>query len=435
MKTLMIFANGYSTAFVVSESPGEPQSGPCFYALESAVPRAISDPTQKLCPGIYNASMASPSWTADLAHCGPTPADQAGGPYPPDYSVQVLRGARAIQAAGPAIADLLRRTGQDDNPLLCLDFFLGRVRLFPGNEPVVLLVRSARCLEGAVYLYEKLFWGMHTGYLRGFDHLTGESTVIADERVRISLLQAATHQLLLKTRTRVAWATVRQGLGESDTTRIKQLGLIMRAEVSSLRREHRLKLGPTFDATLARFGSHTRRNLRYYRRRAEKELEASFNPKLTFAESDQALQELSERSFQPFEKSLAEWRKMDGLLRTRAGYFAMGLRAKEEWISYLVGMRAGKSTYVLLQMNHNGYARYSLSTVLRSYFFEHEIGRGQEEIKFVNGTCAAFQRCCELDRCVTVTARRGLAAFVLFNWIAPWHSAPDHPLNMKRWTE
>jgi hypothetical protein len=150
--------------------------------------------------------------------------------------------------------------------------------------------------------------------------------------------------------------------------------------------------------------------------------------------SDKALQDLRDSSFQPFSKSLAEWRKMDGFLRTRPGYFAMGLRTSKNWISSLVGMREGTSTYVLLQMNHIGYARYSLSTALRSYFFEQEIGRGQEEIKFVNGTCAAFQRYCEADRCVTVSVRRGPAAFVLFNWIAPWHNAPDHALNMTRWT-
>jgi hypothetical protein len=124
---------------------------------------------------------------------------------------------------------------------------------------------------------------------------------------------------------------------------------------------------------------------------------------------------------------------MDGLLRTQPGYFAMGLRASGEWISYLVGMRKRKLTYVFIQMNHNGFARYSLSTVLRSYFFEHEIGRGQEEINFVNGTCSLFQRCCETDTCVTVSAHRGLTAFVIFRWIAPWHSAPDHALNMQRW--
>jgi hypothetical protein len=203
---------------------------------------------------------------------------------------------------------------------------------------------------------------------------------------------------------------------------------------SSISREYRLKLNDSFATTLSRFGSHTRRNLRYYRRRAEKELAVSFYPELTVTERDDALQQLSKCAFQPFAVSLAEWLKMDGMMRLQPGCFAMGLRANGEWLSYLVGMRQRKLTYVIMQINHNGFARHSLSTVLRSYFFEHEIGRGQEEINFVNGTCSQFQRCCEVDTCATVSAKRGLTASVLFNWIAPWHSAPDHALNMERWS-
>jgi hypothetical protein len=376
-------------------------------------------------------TMPAPVGTAAVA-CASTPVDAPGCYRPAEYSVQVLRGAKAVLALRAEIAELRERTGQDDNPLLCPDFFLDRVSLFPGNQPVVLLVRSAACLAGTVYLYEKTFCGIPTGYLRGFDHLSGESSVIAHEQIRPALLQIAIHQLLLMTSARVAWATVCQGAAKSVASSQQELNHV-RMQVSSIGREHRLKLSDTFDATLRRFGSHTRRNLRYYRRRAEKELNASFSPELTFAESDEALQHLREPSFQPYPISLAEWQKMDGLMRTQPGYFAMGLRSNGKWISYLVGMRKGKLTYLLIQMNDNGFARYSLSTVLRSHFFEHEIGRGQEEIKFVNGTCATFKRCCEPDTCVTVSARRGLAAFVLFNWIAPWHSAPDHALNMQRW--
>ena len=69
---------------------------------------------------------------------------------------------------------------------------------------------------------------------------------------------------------------------------------------------------------------------------------------------------------------------MAGLLQSQPGYFAMGLRADGEWISYLVGMRTAGLTWVLMQMNHNRHARYSLSTVLRSYFFEYEIELGQD---------------------------------------------------------
>jgi hypothetical protein len=350
-----------------------------------------------------------------------------------EYSVQVLRGARAIEGIGPEVEELRQRTGQSDNSLLCLDFFLGRAQLFPRNQPVLLLVRSQGCLEGAVYLLEKTVCGIPTGYLRGFDHLTGESSVIAHEQVRASLLQVAVQQLFVQTRARVAWATVCQG-AETSFTALEQVRPYLRVEASSLSREHRLKLGETFDRTLSRFGAHTRRNLRYYRRRTEKDLNASFHPELGHEESEEALEHLKDGCFQPFPDSVANWWKMDGLLRTRPGYFAMGLRANGKWISYLVGIRTGKLTYVLMQINHNGFSRYSLSTAMRSYFFEHEIARGQSEIKFVNGTCALFQRCCEHDTCVTVSARRGLTALVIFNWIAPWYSAPDHALNMRRWT-
>jgi hypothetical protein len=346
-------------------------------------------------------------------------------------SVQVLSGVEKIQSAQAQIAELRERTGQTDNPLLSLDFFLGRVSLFPGNQPVVLLVCSAERLEGAVYLYEKTFCGIPTGYLRAFDHFTGESSVIAPEPVRGLFLQVAIHQLFLKTNARVAWATVCHGANPLEGS-LQEFSR-PHVEAKGTFRKHRLKLAPTFDATLGRFGPHIRRNLRYYRRRAEKELSATFHPVLTLEESDEALQHLQISSFQPFPVSLTQWRKMDGLLRTRPSYFAMGLRTNGEWISYLVGMRTGKITHVLMQINHNGFARYSLSTVMRSHFFEHEIGRGQEEVKFVNGTCALFQSCCECDLCITVSAHRGLTAYVLFNWIAPWYSAPDHALNMRRW--
>ena len=349
------------------------------------------------------------------------------------YSLKVLRGLKAVTEAAPAITQLRLRTGQHANPLLVPEFFVGRVQLFPGNQPVVLLVFHGERLEGAVYLYEKTICGLATGYLRGFDHLTGESSVIGRELIRAQLLQFAIHQLFLQTRVRVAWATVSEGAAHFSAGSLvaqKQ----MRVESGSMLRAHRLKLNSTFDATLSRFGQHTRRNLRYYRRRAEKELQAVFHPQLSLVEGDQALQQLGKSSFQPFPVSLSEWQKMDGLVQNQPGYFAMGLQSHGEWLSYLVGLRASNLTYVLMQVNHNRFARYSLSTVLRSYLFEHEIQRGQAEIRFVNGTCAFFQRCCELDSCRTVSAHRGLTAFVLLNWIAPWHSAPDHALNMKRWT-
>ena len=220
-------------------------------------------------------------------------------PRPGDYSLQILRGFDAVKRAAAEISELRELAGQGDNPLLRLEFFLGRVRLFPGNLPVVLLLRSAQSLEAVVYLYEKTLFGIPTGYLRGFDHLTGESCVIARAPARAALLKLALHQLFVQTNARVAWATLCHGSDEPTVN--SQPGRNgLRLETSSMVREHCLKLSSTFAATLSRFGQHTRRNLRYYRRRAEKELHVTFHPNLTAEESGDAFLQLSQSSFQPF---------------------------------------------------------------------------------------------------------------------------------------
>jgi GNAT acetyltransferase-like protein len=349
-----------------------------------------------------------------------------------ELSVQVLRGPAAIVGVASEIAQLRERSGLADNPLLSLDFFLRRVRLFPGNRPVVLLVRSSERLEGAVYLYEKTFCALPTGYMRGFDHLSGESSVIANENDRALILERAIRGLFVQKNVIAAWATVCLGSAKPIWGRLEDVQSVS-AEYNSVRRNYRLKLSDTFAGTLGRIGPRTRRNLRYYRKRAEKDIKVTFEPQLTTAQSDAALQALSTRSFQPFAKSRSEWRSMDRMLRTQRGYFAVALRANGEWISYLAGIRRGKRTYVFLQVNHNGFARYSLSTVLRSHLLEDEIRLGQGEINFVNGVCPLFQNCCETDVCVTFVVRRGLVARVMCDWIAPRHSAPDHALNIRRW--
>jgi hypothetical protein len=79
-----------------------------------------------------------------------------------NYSVEVLRGPGAVAGVTAEIGELCERSGLADNPLLRLDFFLRRVRLFPGNRPVVLLVRPPERLEGAVYLFEKTLCALPT---------------------------------------------------------------------------------------------------------------------------------------------------------------------------------------------------------------------------------------------------------------------------------
>lgn len=200
--------------------------------------------------------------------------------------------------------------------------------------------------------------------------------------------------------------------------------------ISTIVRRHRVQLDGSVGDTLSRFGSHTRRNLRYYRRRAENELNIEFCEQLTRVESDEAIGQLGDVS--AYVDSIEECRAVEEFLRSRPEYFSMGLRAGNQWVSYLVGLRTSGITSVFLQLNHSGFARYSLSTVLRSYLIEREILYRQTEIKFVNGTCPSFQRCCEAETCLTVCAHRGLLASAILEWIAPRHNAADHGLNLHR---
>jgi hypothetical protein len=80
--------------------------------------------------------MPPPVETAVIPH--PAPMETTSDTFTAAYSVQVLRGHQAIMAVGPEITELLERANQGDNPLLHPVFFLGRVSLFPGNQPVVL---------------------------------------------------------------------------------------------------------------------------------------------------------------------------------------------------------------------------------------------------------------------------------------------------------
>jgi hypothetical protein len=144
-----------------------------------------------------------------------------------------------------------------------------------------------------------------------------------------------------------------------------------------------LPLSVTYDATLARVGTRTRRNLRYYRRRAESELgcvfvsqvEASREEVLTFGRD----------CMYPVASEVVGFRYNS--LKDLADPIFMGIKDKEgRWLSMLGGRRYLNRSEILWQLNRDGLAAYSLGTVMRSYFIEHEIGRGSRRIYTEGGT-------------------------------------------------
>ncbi len=65
----------------------------------------------------------------------------------------------------------------------------------------------------------------------------------------------------------------------------------------------------------------------------------------------------------------------------------MGLKdGAGQWLSILGGRRYGGRSEILWQMNRDGHAVDSLSTVMRSYFIEHEIAQGSTRLYIEGGT-------------------------------------------------
>jgi hypothetical protein len=146
-----------------------------------------------------------------------------------------------------------------------------------------------------------------------------------------------------------------------------------------------IALQKTFDATLATMGKHTRRNLRYYRRKAEAELNCSFTSEVKGILTMPQLVELNQASTHPVAISTLERRYQT--TRSMDGFFCVGLSgASGQWISLLGGRRHHGVTEIDWQMNRSGLAKYSVGTVIRSYLMEHEISIGTEKLFFEGGT-------------------------------------------------
>jgi hypothetical protein len=145
----------------------------------------------------------------------------------------------------------------------------------------------------------------------------------------------------------------------------------------------KLLLKATVDETLATLGAHTRRNLRYYARRADTELGARFsvNGPVSAAE----FLEMNRQSGFAASEAVARWRYMN--LREFDGSFVAAVRGADgRCLSLLGGRVSGETADVDWQMNRTELAAFSLSTVMRAHMIEYLVGRGVKVMRFEGGT-------------------------------------------------
>jgi hypothetical protein len=313
--------------------------------------------------------------------------------------VQIVRGFEHVRLAKPMLVQLSVRTGQM-GAMDWLDYFLDSPDSKVKTPYLIIIgqpdVDSAEPLKpaeqpfGAVLVYEYRFAGLGTRVF-ATDDMIGVRTVIAPAEIRAEVAALAIRYLMQMGA--VMGLVTLNGPGGPISRRSG-------AEVIAYRMAKRrrwtpryLELSPTLDGTLSLLGKHTRRNLRYYRRKLEADLGAEFVPDLQMRR--QEFLEMNRRSTNPAPEHVTNWRydlierRTPPTDRTMACDPTMfcGLRAADgRWLSLAGGRRHGQTTELDWQLNLAGLARYSLCTAMRCYVIENEIARGAKRLVFEGGT-------------------------------------------------
>ena len=261
------------------------------------------------------------------------------------------------------------------------------------RTPHLLLMRdpalhddSADELCGALLVHEFRPLGCATRAFAVTDR-SGRGVLLGSPEKRLQLALHAGSQLL-KSGAKIVLLTVQCEKPQDDPARFLQPVSGIQWAMRTRDQPAFLQLAGSFDATLSRLGQKTRSNLRYYRRRAEAELNCRFVP-----EAQLSLEEVikfNRDSTFPVAERVLRWR-ISVQSQIREPYL-MGLQDGEgRWLSLIGGRRFGKATEILWQTNRGDLPRHSIVSAMRSYHMEHEIGRGADRLYIEGGTPHSMQ--------------------------------------------
>ena len=330
----------------------------------------------------------------------------------------VLNRREAILTLAPVLTELAQRCGQP-GAMHWLPYFLDKAVSGLRSPYLVLLLRpeqgeneslSAENLEAAALFFEYRLFGLRTGAVSTGDAV-GFSSIIARKGQRTEVAAIAARALVDRGAS-IVLATY-EGPNEIPATPLLAGWPGVQFAVRRRRVGRTLRLLPTMEATLAQMGKSTRFNLRYYRRRLEKQVPCEYVPDAAAALQHADLHEINEDSLNPV--SAEEFRRRVQAASQLPGSFLTGLRdADGRWLSLIGGWRQGGSTVLFWQMNTRGWEKHSLGTVMRSFFLEDEIKRGSKRLLIYGGTPHPMRHAFAPDTVSDLVIRQpGLRATVL----------------------
>jgi len=324
---------------------------------------------------------------------------------PVPSNVRVLKGRKAILEHSALLEDLAARCGQP-GAMNWLGYFLEAPEARRKTPYLVLTVRPGGAefeqVESAALLFEYHIAGVGTGAFTT-DDMAGFRTVIAPEgsRARVAaqaanvLLQHGAHHLLL------SYANDPSDTGMASLELGHVVDWAERRRVS----DNTLALEASFNATLAKLGKNTRRNLRYYRKKLTEKTPCEFVADARGILSETELAKLNQRSLNPVPEAKLLLRHASAC--DLPGSFLMGIRIAEgEWLSLAGGWRQDGLTVLNWQMNTAGYEKESLCTVMRSMLIEHEVEHGTRRIVFYGGTTHSMRHAFEQETVCDLLVRR-----------------------------
>jgi len=306
-----------------------------------------------------------------------------------DRTTELLIGAAKLRAYIPAIQELRRQAGQEDDMTSDPHYFMAANALST-RRIMTVLIRRNRELEACVFFFEHCRFGIGLGFCRGGDGI-GEGLVAGGPAAfRIHYVHLATQALLRHWRIHGVSLAIMAPVNHC----LEVMGPADACHCFAGRSVARnLPLPATYRAMLESMGPRTRRSLAGKRRKLEKSLQIAFTPWLRPEQAQEAMLSLQPKARPQREPGFYQARF--ALLRDRPDFFCMGLQLPDgAWLSLVSGWRRGDTTYVDLQLNHSDYKKHSLSAVMRAYLLEYEISFHRQCIHFVGGTSLLLRRYC-----------------------------------------
>ena len=272
------------------------------------------------------------------------------------------------------------------------EYFLSRIH--SGALPRVVTCHDGGVLVGIVYIYELPIAGVPTGYAFGGDQM-GRGLIVCAVQHEPEMLTAACSFLMQNGlhAMRLDW-TPRQPLEEEAALKMPLPGESLKIVADPRTEGDWLNLLPDYDQFLAQLGSHTRRNLRYYRRKVEA-AGLKYSGTLAPSEFREAMRSLNRLADYPMERE--ELARDKRFMATFGTPVVAGLCSEDgNFVSLVTGYTVGKHLHILTQLNGEDETlrKLSISVVLRGYLIEDFIGRGFTAVHFFQGSSPMLGRFC-----------------------------------------